>query len=108
MPMNMGSTLFFWFLILSLWGQCHNAHNITKLQHCFACYSCNRVELSQSIECPKEQNMCMVCTKVVPPPKLNFFSLHSHFQTIELIAGNIMNRRCANLKKCQEGLYQSI
>ena len=60
----MGSTLFFWFLILSLWGQCHNAHNITKLQHCFACYSCNRVELSQSIECPKEQNMCMVCTKV--------------------------------------------
>ena len=71
--MNMGSTLFFWFLILSLWGQCHNAHNITKLQHCFACYSCNRVELSQSIECPKEQNMCMVCTKVVPPPKINFF-----------------------------------
>lgn len=71
--MNMGSTLFFWFLILSLWGQCHNAHNITKLQHCFACYSCNRVELSQSIECPKEQNMCMVCTKVVPPPKIKFF-----------------------------------
>ena len=69
----MGSTLFFWFLILSLWGQCHNAHNITKLQHCFACYSCNRVELSQSIECPKEQNMCMVCTKVVPPPKIKFF-----------------------------------
>ena len=71
--MNMGSTLFFWFLILSSWGQCHNAHNITKLQHCFACYSCNRVELSQSIECPKEQNMCMVCTKVVPPPKIKFF-----------------------------------
>ena len=61
----MGSTLFFWFLIIS-WGQCQNAQNITKLRHmhCFVCYSCNRVELSQSIECPKEQNMCMVCTKV--------------------------------------------
>ena len=31
-----------------------------QTRHCFVCYSCNRVEQSQSIECPPEHDLCMV------------------------------------------------
>ena len=34
-------------------GQSHN-------RRCFVCYSCKRVERSQSLECPENEQQCMV------------------------------------------------
>ena len=55
------------FLISSLWAnQPVNAGNLQKQRNdsgpinCFVCYSCNRVELSQSLPCPEDHDRCMV------------------------------------------------
>ena len=51
-------------------------------RYCFVCYSCARVETSQSLLCPDDMDMCMVCKKIIRqmgaymivfPPFLAFF-----------------------------------
>ena len=34
-------------------------------RYCFVCYSCARVETSQSLLCPDDMDMCMVCKKII-------------------------------------------
>merc|ERR1711941_250515 len=55
--------------------------NSTKSQtrNCFVCYSCSRVETSQSLPCSKERDRCI---------------------TIELITGQV-DRDCSNDKRCE-------
>merc|ERR1711976_307626 len=47
-------------------------------QNCYVCYSCSRVETSQSLVCPKGMNQCIV---------------------IELITGQF-DRHCSDDEKC--------
>ena len=45
---------------ITIWSD----QNETRVIHCFHCYSCSRVELSQSVECPQQHDLCMVYQKL--------------------------------------------
>jgi len=53
--------------------------------HCYVCYSCNRVETSQSLPCPSDHDRCMI---------------------VHLVTGE-RDRLCSDERKCEEEKHKS-